>query len=66
MTDRLDEIEIKLAHMELSVTELSDALYAQQRSLDRIERLCEVLQQRIDAQAGGDEPGPDNEIPPHY
>ncbi|MEE4186728.1 MAG: SlyX family protein [Gammaproteobacteria bacterium] len=66
MSERLDEVEIKLAHLELSVTELSDALYAQQRSLERVELLCEVLQQRLEAQASGAEADAGNEIPPHY
>jgi len=66
MAERLDEIEIKLAHLEMSVTELSDALYAQQRSLERVERLCELLQQRLEAQDNAAAPGKDSEIPPHY
>lgn len=68
MADRIDEVEIKLAHLEVSVTELSDALYAQQRALERMERLCELLQQRIEARDSSSEPdtGAAGEIPPHY
>ncbi|NOR19569.1 MAG: hypothetical protein GQ538_05720, partial [Xanthomonadales bacterium] len=38
MQDRLTEIEIKIAHMEQSLSDLSDVLYRQQSLLDQLER----------------------------
>ena len=66
MQERLTDIEIKVAHLENSISELSDALYVQQGSLQKLEQICEQLQRRIRSL---DEAGPDNpqdERPPHY
>jgi SlyX protein len=66
MQERLTDIEIKLAHLENTVNELSEALYVQQGSMQKLERLCELLQQRIQSM---DTPGgenPQDERPPHY
>jgi SlyX protein len=67
MQDRLTEIEIKIAHMEQSHSELSDVLYRQQSLLDRLERRFDELRQGIEAAT--DDPGDNNpadEKPPHY
>ncbi len=66
MTDRTTELEIKVAHLEQSIQEMSDTVYAQQTNIDTLTRICEVLRQRImtietpAGSAGGDEK------PPHY
>jgi SlyX protein len=67
MQERLTEIEIKIAHMEQSLSELSDVLYRQQSLLDRLERRFDELRQGIEAAAddGGDN-NPTDEKPPHY
>jgi len=66
MSERLDEVEIKLAHLELTVTELSDALYAQQQAIERLTRSNERLKQRIEALGESAEVPADEQIPPHY
>lgn len=66
MSDRIDALEFKVAHLERALQELSDVLYRQQRELDalrdRNQQLVEQVQQLEDR--GGDPSGV--EIPPHY
>src|SRR5512137_2585879 len=66
MSDRVDALEFKVAHLERALQELSDVMYRQQRELDalrdRNQRLVEQVQQLEDR--GGDPNGV--EIPPHY
>ena len=66
MSDRVESLEFKVAHLERSLQELSDVLYRQQRELDllahRNQRLVEQLQQLEDR---GSDPTR-VEIPPHY
>ena len=65
MSERLTEIEIKLAHVEQALNDMSDVVYAQQSAIDRLERACEQLRQRVeDSEAGGGPAG--DEKPPHY
>jgi SlyX protein len=66
VSERVDTLEFKVAHLERALQELSDVLYRQQRELDslraRNEQLLHQLQQLEDR--GGD---PNRvEIPPHY
>jgi len=66
MSDRIDALEFKVAHLERALQELSDVLYRQQRELDalrdRNQQLVEQVQQLEDR--SGDPNGV--EIPPHY
>jgi len=67
MTDRLTDIEIKIAHIENSVGELSDVLYSQQQLLDRMAQRLDKLAESI--VLAGDTTGnndPAAEKPPHY
>jgi SlyX protein len=66
MSERIDTLEFKVAHLERALQELSDVLYRQQRELNllraRNEQLLQQVQQLEDR--GGD---PNRvEIPPHY
>jgi SlyX protein len=66
MSERIDTLEFKVAHLERALQELSDVVYRQQRELyslrDRNQRLLEQVQQL--EERGGD---PNRvEIPPHY
>ena len=66
MSDRVDALEFKVAHLERALQELSDVMYRQQREIDalreRNQQLLEQVQQLEDR--GGD---PNRvEIPPHY
>jgi len=66
--DRLEDLEIKCAHLERAVQELSDVLYRQQQQLDgallRNQDLAgQIAALETAAEAAG---GPRTEIPPHY
>lgn len=65
---RLTEIEMKLAYVEQTNTELSAQIYAQQRRLERLEAYCKTLAQRLAAVSddGGEDATPGHEVPPHY
>ena len=67
MDDRLTEIEIKLAHIEQSLNELSDVMYRQQGLIERLEQGYDHLRQRMPTE-GDDASGanPTDEKPPHY
>lgn len=65
---RIEALEIKCAHLERAVQELSDALYRQQQELDGLVARNEVLARQLAAVAEGGQ-GADPtavEIPPHY
>jgi SlyX protein len=67
MQDRMTDLEIKLAHLEQAVNELSDVLYRQQGMLDRLVTGYERLQERVNSSAEGSAtPDPTDEKPPHY
>lgn len=67
MRDRLTDIEVKIAHMEHSLGELSDVMYRQQRLLDRLEKSLEKLAENL-ALAGDSRAQTDiaDAKPPHY
>jgi SlyX protein len=67
MRDRLTDIEVKIAHMEQSLGELSDVLYHQQQQIDRLEKGLEKLAENL-ALAGDGPAQADaaDEKPPHY
>ncbi len=67
MQDRLTDIEIKLAHTEQSLSDLSDVMYRQQQQIDKLERLIVALNEHLrESQAGPATGGPNDEKPPHY
>jgi uncharacterized coiled-coil protein SlyX len=63
---RLETLEIKVAHLERTLQELSDALYRQQQRLDAQQARVQRLIDRVEA--GSEPAGPPSkfEIPPHY
>jgi SlyX protein len=65
--ERLIDLEARIAHQDESLRELSSELYAQQRSLERLEATCKFLVEQLrtrtdDASAGISS----DEKPPHY
>ena len=65
---RLEALEIKCAHLERAIQELSDVVYRQQQQLERALLRNQDLAGQIEAletaaEAAG---GPRPEIPPHY
>jgi SlyX protein len=65
---RLVDIETKIAFQEKSLKELNDVMYDQQREIERLNSICDLLVKRVrdlsDFIPGSD--GPANEKPPHY
>jgi SlyX protein len=67
MTERLDAIEEKLAHLEKTVTELSDVIARQQKELDRALDRNQRLMDKIAALETDFGPSATaHEKPPHY
>ena len=66
MTNQSIEIEIKLAHLEQALSEISDVVCAQQAHIDALELKCEALRQRVITAESGVEADPADERPPHY
>ena len=62
---RLDDIEAKLAHQELALSDLNDVIYRQQQQLDQLENLCQQLLDRLQ-QLEQDGEASDEAPPPHY
>ncbi len=64
---RIEALEVRIAHLEQGLQQLSDALYSQQRELDRVTERNRQLLQELE---GGSDPGGDAatrvERPPHY
>jgi SlyX protein len=66
---RLEALEIKCAHLERAVQELSDVVYRQQQQLDRAMLLNQQLArqvQSLETAAASADGSPRAEIPPHY
>lgn len=65
--DRIIEIETKVAYQEHAISELSDVIYRQQQQIDKLERLCNSLTDRLQdvAESTSTDKG-GYEKPPHY
>ena len=64
---RLETIEIKIAHMESAIQQLSDVVYRQQKQMDgvlaanrQLVQQVAILEARTSNEGGG------GEVPPHY
>ena len=63
---RLETVEIKLAHLERALQELSDVLYRQQQQLDAALAMNQRLREQLeDVESRASDATP-VEIPPHY
>lgn len=64
---RFEALEIRIAHLERSLQQLSDALYLQQRELERvIERNRQLLAELDSSGAPDGDAATRVELPPHY
>ncbi len=66
MSERIDALEFKVAHLERALQELSDVVYRQQREVDSLRDRNQQLHEQL--QQLGERSGDPNqvEIPPHY
>ena len=67
MEERLVNIESKLANQEYLLDVLNQTVYAQQKKIDELDKLCIALAKRLaDLQGRLPDGMPANERPPHY
>lgn len=66
IAERVANLEIRFAHVERLVQELSDVLYRQQRELDELARRERQLTDKVSAQEPGLVEASSPERPPHY
>lgn len=64
--DQIADLQSQFAHQELSLQELSDALYAQQRRIDGLEREVTYLRNELKKQTSVPPNINQDEAPPHY
>ncbi len=68
-SDRVLELELKLAWAEDQIEALNRTVYAQQQQLDLLQRQFRLLYQQFrdaKAEVSGEPGDPREEIPPHY
>lgn len=63
--NKIIDIETRLAHQEVTLQELNDAMSSQQAQIMDLERLCKTLIDRVRALSEGDI-NSGEEKPPHY
>ena len=67
MADRLETIEIKLAHLERAVAEISDVVARQQKELDRaLDRNLRLMEKVAALESDTGPSATAYEKPPHY
>ena len=72
LAQRLEALESRIAHQEHWLDTLDEAVAAQERRLTRLERINDLMQEKLREQQRalqeGDAtaPGPLDEVPPHY
>ena len=67
-TDAIEELQIRLAHLEAGLQQVSDEVARQQQLIERLTMRNQQLQERLgELQAeGGADAATRVEIPPHY
>jgi SlyX protein len=63
--NRLDEMEIRIAHQDKTIVELNDVILAQWKKLEMLERQLRRLGEELEAMESGEGPSA-NQKPPHY
>ena len=66
MSDKIVELEVKIAFLEQSITELSDVLYSQQQQIDLLKNDQHRMQTHLQALDKDDQQTIDDRPPPHY
>jgi SlyX protein len=65
---RIDELEIKLAHLERGLQQVSDEVARQQQEIERLTERGHRLLERVEAMQGesAEDAATRIELPPHY
>ena len=63
---RLIDLETRIAYQEDTIQALSDEIYRQNKEMDRLQQLCNLMLQRLQEMASAGPSGPVDEKPPHY
>ncbi|MCC2678575.1 MAG: hypothetical protein K0R29_1151 [Pseudobdellovibrio sp.] len=64
---RLVDLEIKIAHAEQTIEDLSEGIYRQQLQIDKLDSAIQLLTKKLQSGTSGElDIGPANEKPPHY
>ena len=64
---RLDELEMRVVHQDQTIDELNEAITAQWKLIDRLERQVQHLAERVaDAEQSAGQAAPVDRPPPHY
>lgn len=66
LEQRMEDLEIRIAHMEASMDELTHANLGQERMLHLQEEVIKRLSQQLRTLSPADEPESQYETPPHY
>ena len=66
LTARITELEAKIALSEDALDALNRTVFRQQQTIERLQRELRALQEIVKGAAAGEQPGPRDEIPPHY
>lgn len=65
--ERIDNLEFKIAHYEKQLEDLSEVMYKQQQTIDKLESLLQGLTKRLqDVLGNEDDDIRGHEKPPHY
>ncbi len=62
---RLEELEIKLAHLELGLLDLNEVVVRQQRELQQLQLRSQQLAHQLESGTASADPSAP-EVPPHY
>jgi SlyX protein len=63
--NRLDEMEIRIAHQDKTIVELNDVILAQWKKLEMLERQLRRLGEELESMESDEGPSA-NQKPPHY
>ncbi len=66
MDKQLMELEIRIAHQEKAIQELSDTIYEQHRKIEQLDILCRHLSDKLRNLSDQAAAEPADEAPPHY
>jgi len=66
ISERVQDLEIMVAHQAQTIEELSEELRRAFETLERMQRSLKSLGHRFDALEEVATPGPENTKPPHY